>query len=67
MEGTAMACRCRPSPPPRNFTSAEAWKNGKKPTQIFKTLKEGLPPSAMASYATCCGRSLGIGALHRDD
>ncbi len=40
------------NPPPRNFTVAEGWKNGRKATQVFKTLKEGLPPSAMASYAT---------------
>ncbi len=40
------------SPRPRNFTVADGWKNGRKPTMVFKTLKEGLPPSAMASYAT---------------
>jgi caa(3)-type oxidase subunit IV len=40
------------NPHPRNFTSTEGWKNGRKPTMVFKTLKEGLPPSAMASYAT---------------
>jgi caa(3)-type oxidase subunit IV len=39
-------------PPPRNFTQTEGWKNGRKPTGIFKTLKEGLAPSAMASYLT---------------
>jgi caa(3)-type oxidase subunit IV len=39
-------------PPPRNFTQAAGWKNGRKPSQIFKTLREGLPPSAMASFAT---------------
>jgi caa(3)-type oxidase subunit IV len=39
-------------PHPRNFTSTEGWKNGRKATMIFKTLKEGLPPSAMASFAT---------------
>jgi cytochrome c oxidase subunit 4 len=40
------------SPHPRNFTSAEGWKNGRKASDIFKTLKEGLPPSAMPSFAT---------------
>ncbi|MEO5968978.1 MAG: c-type cytochrome [Bdellovibrionia bacterium] len=40
------------TPAPRNFTQTEGWKNGRKVTMIFKTLKEGLPPSAMASYAT---------------
>ncbi len=40
------------NPHPRNFTESEGWKNGRKPTMVFKTLKEGLPPSAMASYAT---------------
>lgn len=40
------------TPRPRNFLIAEGWKNGRKPTMVFKTLKEGLPPSAMASYVT---------------
>jgi caa(3)-type oxidase subunit IV len=40
------------NPKPRNFTSNEGWKNGRAPSQIFKTLTEGLPPSAMASFAT---------------
>jgi caa(3)-type oxidase subunit IV len=40
------------NPKPRNFHVAEGWKNGRKPTMVFKTLKEGLPPSAMASYDT---------------
>jgi caa(3)-type oxidase subunit IV len=40
------------NPPPRNFTSDEHWKNGRRATMVFKTLKEGLAPSAMASYAT---------------
>lgn len=37
-------------PPPRNFTSKEGWKNGPKLTQIFSTLQEGIPGSAMAAY-----------------
>jgi mono/diheme cytochrome c family protein len=40
------------NPKPRNFHENAGWKNGRKPTMVFKTLKEGLPPSAMASYAT---------------
>lgn len=39
-------------PPPRNFTVAEGWKNGRKPSHVFKTLKEGVPGSSMASYGT---------------
>lgn len=39
-------------PPPRNFAVAQGWKNGRKPSQIFKTLKEGLAGSAMASFGT---------------
>ncbi len=39
-------------PAPRNFHSDQGWKNGRKPTLVFKTLKEGLAPSAMASYAS---------------
>lgn len=39
-------------PKPRNFTADAGWKNGRKPSQIFKTLKEGIPGSAMASFAT---------------
>ena len=39
------------NPPPRNFTQTQGWKNGRRSTMVFKTLKEGLPPSAMASYA----------------
>jgi cytochrome c oxidase subunit 4 len=40
------------NPPPRNFTSTEGWINGRRPTMIFKTLKEGVAGSAMASFAT---------------
>lgn len=40
------------NPKPRNFTVGDGWKNGRKPTMVFKTLKEGLAPSAMASFAT---------------
>jgi caa(3)-type oxidase subunit IV len=40
------------NPPPRNFHQSAGWKNGRKVSMIFKTLKEGIPGSAMASFAT---------------
>ncbi len=40
------------TPRPRNFTATEGWKKGRKPTMVFQVLRDGLPPSAMASYAT---------------
>ncbi len=40
------------NPHPRNFTQDAGWKNGRKPSQIFKTLKEGIAGGAMASFAT---------------
>ncbi|MGK5081895.1 c-type cytochrome [Bdellovibrionota bacterium FG-1] len=40
------------NPPPRNFSVTTGWKNGRKVSMIFKTLKEGLPGSAMASFGT---------------
>jgi caa(3)-type oxidase subunit IV len=40
------------NPPPRNFTADQGWKNGRKVSMVFKTLKEGLAGSSMASYAT---------------
>jgi caa(3)-type oxidase subunit IV len=40
------------NPHPRNFTQAAGWVNGRKPTQIFGTLKNGVPGSGMASFAT---------------
>jgi caa(3)-type oxidase subunit IV len=30
------------NPKPRNFTVGEGWKNGRKPTAVFKTLTQGL-------------------------
>jgi caa(3)-type oxidase subunit IV len=39
-------------PHPRNFTAADGWKNGRTPAMVFKTLKEGIPGSGMASFAT---------------
>lgn len=40
------------NPHPRNFHVADGWKNGRKPSQIFKTLKDGIPGGAMASFGT---------------
>jgi len=40
------------NPHPRNFTADAGWKNGRKPSQIFRTLKEGIAGGAMASYVT---------------
>ncbi len=40
------------NPHPRNFTSIEAWKNGRASAQIFKTITQGVPGSAMASFST---------------
>ena len=38
------------NPPPRDFLVKENWKNGTKLSEIYKTLQEGLPPSAMIAY-----------------
>jgi caa(3)-type oxidase subunit IV len=38
------------NPKPRNFHEASGWKNGRKPTEVFNTLKTGL--NAMPSFAT---------------
>lgn len=38
------------NPAPRNFTSPDGWKNGAKLSQIYTTLQEGIPGSAMVSY-----------------
>ncbi len=38
------------NPKPRNFTQDAGWLNGRKPSQIFKTLKEGV--GKMASFGT---------------
>lgn len=38
------------NPPPRNFTSKNGWKNGQKITQIFTTIQEGIPGTAMIAY-----------------
>ena len=38
------------NPKPRNFHSLTGWKNGSKISQIYKTLEEGIPATAMASF-----------------
>jgi caa(3)-type oxidase subunit IV len=40
------------NPKPRNFTQDAGWKNGRKITGIFKTLREGIPGSGMPSFAS---------------
>lgn len=37
------------NPKPRNFTQADGWKNGRKPSQIFHTLSTGL--NAMPNFS----------------
>jgi mono/diheme cytochrome c family protein len=37
-------------PKPRNFHSLSGWKNGSKITQIYTTLENGIPESAMPAY-----------------
>lgn len=39
------------NPKPRNFHELTGWKNGPKLTQIYKTLQEGIPGSAMPSFS----------------
>lgn len=38
------------NPKPRNFTSADGWKNGKTKEGILKTLKEGIAGTGMVAY-----------------
>ena len=38
------------NPKPRNFINKEGWKNGRKLSQIYQTLEEGIPGSGMISY-----------------
>jgi mono/diheme cytochrome c family protein len=42
------------NPPPRNFVdlNAQQWKNGKKVTEMYVTLQEGIPNTGMASFST---------------
>lgn len=37
-------------PPPRNLTQSQGWKNGRHIDQMFTTLTQGVPGSAMAAY-----------------
>ncbi|MGA3244348.1 MAG: cytochrome c [Bacteroidota bacterium] len=39
------------NPKPRNFHQLTGWKNGSKVSQIYKTLQDGIPGSAMASFS----------------
>jgi mono/diheme cytochrome c family protein len=38
------------NPKPRNFHAAEGWKNGRKVTEIYKTLQLGIQGSGMAAF-----------------
>lgn len=38
------------NPAPRDFTSSNGWKNGRTIVQMYKTLEEGIPGSAMVPY-----------------
>lgn len=38
------------NPKPRNFTSSEGWINGRKISEIYKTLQEGILKSGMPAY-----------------
>jgi len=39
------------NPKPRNFHQLQGWKNGSRVSQIYKTLQDGIPGSAMASFS----------------
>lgn len=39
-------------PPPRNFTKAEGWKNGRTLSGVVKTLNEGIQGSGMPAFTT---------------
>jgi mono/diheme cytochrome c family protein len=39
------------NPKPRNFHSLAGWTNGSKISQLYKTLQDGVPGSAMASFS----------------
>ncbi|RPI15286.1 MAG: hypothetical protein EHM58_14435 [Ignavibacteriae bacterium] len=39
------------NPKPRNFSDLNGWKNGPKFNQIYKTLHEGIPGSAMPGFS----------------
>lgn len=38
------------NPAPRDFTSSNGWKNGRAIVQMYKTIQEGIPGSAMVAY-----------------
>jgi mono/diheme cytochrome c family protein len=39
------------NPKPRNLTVSEGWKNGRKASQIYKTLEEGIKGSGMSAFS----------------
>jgi cytochrome c2 len=39
------------NPKPRNFYSGSGWTNGRKLSEMFKTLTEGVPGTSMTSYS----------------
>lgn len=38
------------NPKPRNFTSGEGWKIGRKPSQVFNSVTKGIPGTGMSSF-----------------
>ncbi len=38
------------TPKPRNFTTADGWKNGKKLNEMYLTLNNGIPGTGMVAY-----------------
>lgn len=38
------------NPPPRNFSDAEGWKNGRSLTSLYRTLQEGIAGGGMVAY-----------------
>ncbi len=38
------------NPKPRNFHAVDGWKNGRKLTEMYKTLQFGIPGSGMSAY-----------------
>jgi len=50
------------NPKPRNFTQDAGWKNGRKPSQIFKSRETGFPGTVVA-YFTTSAVEVGWGSL----
>jgi len=56
------------TPKPRNFTKNTGWINGRKLSDIYKTLEEGIPGSGMASYSYLLPEEkLALGSFIRAD